>query len=70
MVGHRKGVELRTDDGLQYIGADGAALCTRWCLEHTYAPVGRPTGNAVAKRCHGPAAPAGSRQTTTDEETR
>jgi hypothetical protein len=25
-------------------------LCTRWRVEHTYAPVGRPTGNAVVER--------------------
>jgi putative transposase len=44
------GVELRTDHGPQYTGADCDALCRRWKLEHTYAPVGRPTGNAVAER--------------------
>jgi putative transposase len=44
------GVELRTDHGPQYTGADCAALCTRWRLNHTYAPVGRPTGNAVVER--------------------
>jgi len=44
------GVELRTDHGPQYTGADCAALCTRWRLLHTYAPVGRPTGNAVVER--------------------
>lgn len=45
-----EGVELRTDHGPQYTGADCEALCTRWHLTHTYAPVGRPTGNAVAER--------------------
>lgn len=44
------GVELRTDHGPQYTGADCQALCTRWQLLHTYAPVGRPTGNAVVER--------------------
>jgi putative transposase len=44
------GVELRTDHGPQYTGADCAALCVRWRLAHTYAPVGRPTGNAVVER--------------------
>ncbi len=45
-----EGVELRTDHGSQYTGADCDALCTRWRLTHTYAPVGRPTGNAVVER--------------------
>lgn len=44
------GVELRTDHGPQYTGADCDALCKRWNLDHTYAPVGRPTGNAVVER--------------------
>ena len=44
------GVELRTDHGPQYTGADCDALCARWRLVHTYAPVGRPTGNAVVER--------------------
>jgi transposase InsO family protein len=44
------GVELRTDHGPQYTGADCAAVCTRWHVAHTYAPVGRPTGNAVVER--------------------
>jgi transposase InsO family protein len=43
-------LELRTDHGPQYTGADCAALCERWRLAHTYAPVGRPTGNAVVER--------------------
>ena len=45
-----EGVELRTDHGPQYTGADCAALCERWGLLHTFAPVGRPTGNAVVER--------------------
>lgn len=44
------GLELRTDHGPQYTGADCEALCERWRLLHTYAPVGRPTGNAVVER--------------------
>lgn len=44
------GVELRTDHGPQYTGADCTALCDRWHLDHTFAPVGRPTGNAVVER--------------------
>lgn len=44
------GLELRTDHGPQYTGADCDELCTRWGLDHTFAPVGRPTGNAVAER--------------------
>jgi putative transposase len=43
------GLELRTDHGPQYTGADCQALCDRWGLDHTLAPVGRPTGNAVAE---------------------
>jgi transposase InsO family protein len=44
------GVDFRTDHGPQYTGADCEALVTEWHLDHTYAPVGRPTGNAVAER--------------------
>lgn len=44
------GIELRSDHGPQYTGADCEELCDRWQLEHTFAPVGRPTGNAVAER--------------------
>ncbi len=44
------GLELRTDHGPQYTGLDCEQLCWRWQLEHTYAPVGRPTGNAVVER--------------------
>jgi putative transposase len=45
-----EGVELRTDHGPQYTGADREQLCRRWHLDHTVAPVGRPTGNAVVER--------------------
>jgi putative transposase len=44
------GLELRTDHGPQYTGRDCEVLCELWRLEHTFAPVGRPTGNAVAER--------------------
>jgi len=43
-------LELRSDHGPQYTGADCEALVQRWGLEHTFAPVGRPTGNAVVER--------------------
>ena len=44
------GLELRTDHGSVYTGADAKDLCERWSLTHTFAPVGRPTGNAIAER--------------------
>ncbi len=44
------GLELRTDHGPQYTGSDCENLCDDWDVEHTFAPVGRPTGNAVAER--------------------
>lgn len=44
------GVELRTDHGPQYTGHDAEQLCAAWRVTHTFAPVGRPTGNAVAER--------------------
>lgn len=44
------GLELRTDHGPQYTGSDCEELCGDWDVEHTFAPVGRPTGNAVAER--------------------
>lgn len=44
------GLELRTDHSPQYTGDDAHQLCTRWHLDHTFAPVGKPTGNAVAER--------------------
>jgi putative transposase len=43
-------LELRTDHGPQYTGGDCFAFCQEWHLDHTFAPVGRPTGNAVAER--------------------
>lgn len=44
------GVELRSDHGSVYTGADAHAFAVRWGVEQTFAPVGRPTGNAVAER--------------------
>jgi putative transposase len=44
------GVELRSDHGSVYTGADAHAFALRWGVEQTFAPVGRPTGNAVAER--------------------
>jgi putative transposase len=44
------GIELRTDHGPQYTGGDCTELVKEWGLEHTFAPVGRPTGNAVVER--------------------
>lgn len=44
------GLELRTDHGPQYTGDDCLSLVDTWRLDHTFAPVGRPTGNAVAER--------------------
>lgn len=44
------GLELRTDHGTQYTSADCRDFCAAWHLDHTFAPVGRPTGNAVAER--------------------
>lgn len=45
-----EGVELLSDHGSQYTGADCANLCDDWNVEQLFAPVGRPTGNAVAER--------------------
>lgn len=44
------GVELRSDHGSVYTGADAHTFALRWGVEQTFAPVGRPTGNAVAER--------------------
>jgi putative transposase len=43
-------IELRTDHGSVYTGDDCAKLSLAWKLDHTFAPIGRPTGNAVAER--------------------
>lgn len=45
-----EGVELRTDHGPQYTSAYCRDFVQGWRLDHTYAPVGRPTGNAVVER--------------------
>jgi len=50
VAGVPDGLELRTDHGPQYTGADCEAFCAEWDLDHTLAPIGRPTGNAVAER--------------------
>jgi putative transposase len=42
--------ELRTDHGPQYTGGDCELMCKEWGVVHTFAPVGCPTGNAVAER--------------------
>lgn len=44
------GLELRTDHGPQYTSDTAARMCETWGLDHTFAPVGRPTGNALAER--------------------
>jgi putative transposase len=44
------GLEVRTDHGPQYTSSTCDELCREWGVEHTFAPVGRPTGNAVAER--------------------
>lgn len=44
------GLEWRTDHGPQFTGGDARDLCKAWKLDHTFAPIGRPTGNAVAER--------------------
>jgi hypothetical protein len=36
--------------GSVYTGADCERLCSDWNMKHTFAPGGRPTGNAVAER--------------------
>lgn len=44
------GLELRTDHGPQYTSDTTARVCKAWGINHTFAPVGRPTGNALAER--------------------
>jgi putative transposase len=44
------GLELRSDHGPQFTGDDCDTFCREWGIDHTFAPVGRPTGNAVAER--------------------
>lgn len=45
-----EGLELRSDHGPQYTSDTAARMCKTWGLDHTFAPVGRPTGNALAER--------------------
>jgi putative transposase len=44
------GLELRTDHGPQYTGGVCHAMCQEWGLQQSFAPVGRPTGNAITER--------------------
>lgn len=44
------GFEVRTDHGSQYTGGHCEEVSIVWKFDHTFAPVGRPTGNAVAER--------------------
>ncbi len=44
------GLEWRTDHGPQFTGGDARDLCAEWNVDHTFAPIGRPRGNAVAER--------------------
>jgi transposase InsO family protein len=44
------GLDYRTDHGPQFTGSDCEDMCKRWGIDHSYAPVGRPTGNAVVER--------------------
>jgi putative transposase len=43
-------LEWRTDHGPQFTGANARDLCHEWHVNHTFAPIGRATGNAVAER--------------------
>lgn len=43
-------LELRSDHGPQFTSDTCARFCQTWKLDHTFAPVGRPTGNALAER--------------------
>jgi hypothetical protein len=45
-----EGLEMRSGHGPQYTGADAARLLGLWSLLHTFALVGRPTGNTVVER--------------------
>jgi putative transposase len=45
-----QGLELRTDHGPQYTGRECEEMLSHWGVSHTYAPIGRPTGNAVVER--------------------
>ncbi len=42
--------ELRSDHCPLYTGHDAEDLARAWGVVHTFAPVGRPTGNALAER--------------------
>jgi putative transposase len=44
------GLEFRMDHGPQYTGSVCHALCKDWGVAQSFAPVGRPTGNAITER--------------------
>jgi hypothetical protein len=44
------GVELRSDHVPQATGQDALALPRAWGVNHTFAPIGRPSMNALAER--------------------
>ena len=44
------GLDLRSEHGPQYTGADCRSMCEEWGITHSLAPVGRPTGNALSER--------------------
>lgn len=44
------GFEIRSDQGSVYTSRTFANVERAWGFDHTYAPIGRPTGNAVAER--------------------
>lgn len=44
------GLEWRSDHGPQFTGGDARDLCRDWKVTHTFAPIGRPTGNSVVER--------------------
>ncbi len=43
-------MELLSDHGAQFTGAECEAMCEHWNLTHIFSRKGRPTGNAVAER--------------------
>jgi putative transposase len=45
-----EGFAYRTDHGPQFTGRDCESLCEHWGIDHSFAPVGHPAGNAVVER--------------------
>jgi transposase InsO family protein len=43
-------LEMHTDHGPQYTWSVCHTECTTWRVAHTFAPAGRPTGNATTER--------------------